>query len=184
MVTTTSSKRIRFGMVYEGARPAMDSSGFLKELGVVDAEGAEKDGQQFILFTVLKPRRTCEVQQAVDAYNSGSSEGIRLVQFGGEQQEVVTFERGHKFQLHPIYQTIRVADAAKDGSFWAWSSSGVAGDVNNKKRRRVINELESDLVEASIAPSAPKRASGKENHGSEPQVMISHYGLLCIGMFE
>jgi hypothetical protein len=183
-MTVASSKRILFGMVFEGPRPAIDGSGFLKDLGVIDAEGAEKNGQQFILFTVARPRRTSEVQQAIDAYNDSSAEAMRLVQFEGER--VVTFERGHRFQLHPIYQTIRTAETAKDNTFWSWSSTGVVGDANiSRKRRRVINELESDLVEASIIPAAPKRASGKENRGEEPQpqVMSPHYGLLCIGMF-
>ena len=56
-------------MIYKGMRPAIDGSGFLKELCIVDAEGAEKDRQQYLIFTLAKPRRTHDVQQAIEAYN-------------------------------------------------------------------------------------------------------------------
>lgn len=166
-------------MIYKGSRPAIDDSGFLKELCIVDAEGAEKDGQQYLIFTLAKPRRTHDVQQAIEAYNSGLDEALRFTQI-----DVVTFERGHGFHLHPIFHVIRKAQSSKSDTYWTWQNGG--DDANsNKKRRRVVNELESDLVEASILPAAPKRMSGKENRDEQQQQqqVIPHYGLLCIGMF-
>ena len=158
---------------------------FLNGLGVIEAEGCNKDGIHFMMLTVGKPRRTSDVEQAINAYNSGAEGGgISLVSFEGGLK-VVTFERGHKFQVHPIHRTIQAANSAGNGAYWAWGSA-----EEGKKRKRVINELESDLVEAAIIPVAEKRAShGKENKDVEQQVnqpaandFYSIEGILCIGM--
>jgi hypothetical protein len=177
-----AAKRIRFGIVFEGTLPALEDGHFLGGLGIVEAEGCTKDGNHFMLITVGRPRKTIDVEQAIKLFNSSAPEAaITPVSFQGGPF-VVTFERGHKFQLHPIYQTIQSANQSGDSAYWTW------GLIEGKKRRRVMSELESDLVEASILPTAPKRASGKEN--SDAQVMTQPseflcasgcYGLLCIG---
>ena len=181
-----AAKRIRFGIVFEGSLPSLEGGMFLNGLGIVEAEGCNKDGTHFMMLTVGKPRRTSEVEQAIEAFNGAASAGaaIRLVSFQGGPS-VVTFERGHKFQLHPIYQTIRSANDAGNAAYWAW------GSVEGRKRKRVINELESDLVESAILPTASKRASGAKESSSDAQVIrpsesdflsIGCCGLLCIGM--
>jgi len=175
-----ASKRIRFGIVFEGALPTLDGGMFLGGLGIVEAEGCTKDGIHFMVMTVGKARKTTEVEQAIEAHNRSAAEAaISLVSYQGGPC-VVTFERGHKFQLHPIYQTIQSASKAGNAAYWAW------GLIEGKKRRRVINELESDLVETSIVPNAPKRASGvgKENSDvqvKQPSEFLSDVGCCLIG---
>jgi hypothetical protein len=173
-----AAKRIRFGIVFEGALPALDGGMFLGGLGIVEAEGCTKDGIHFMVLTVGKPRKTIEVEQAVQLHNSAAEAAISLVSYQGGPC-VVTFERGHKFQLHPIYQTIQSANKAGNAAYWTW------GLIEGKKRRRVMNELESDLVEAALVPNASKRASGKENSDAQvtrPSEFLSDIGcLLCIG---
>lgn len=165
-----AAKRIRFGMVFEGTLPSLEDGQFLGSLGIVEAEGCTKDGNHFVLITVGKPRKTSEVEQAILAYTEAA---ITPVSYQGGPL-VVTFERGHKFQLHPIYQAIQSANQAGNEGYWTW------GLIEGKKRKRVINELESDLVETSIVPNASKRACGKENS----DVQVNMPSELCIGMSQ
>ena len=140
-------KRIRFGLVFEGARPSMNE--FLKEIGITEAEGIQKEGKHFIVFTVGKPRRVAEVQNSVDAYNRRSSEPIQLIPFC--DATVTTFERGNKFMSHPICQTI----AQKDETYWAWSLVM----AEQRAEQQMINDLEDSLepapAEASSSSTTP-----------------------------
>jgi hypothetical protein len=128
---TTTAKRIRFGLVFEGARPPMDD--FLREIGVTEAEGVQKDGKQYIVFTVAKPKRTSDVQASIDAYNRRHAGAVRLLPFCDSM--VTTFERGSKYLAHPIYQT--VAQTADD-SRWSWSLVMAEND-------RIADALEATL---------------------------------------
>ena len=209
-------KRIRFGLVFDGARPCMDGGDFLKEIGLVEVEGVQKDGKHHLLFTVCKPRRTLDVQSAIDAYNRRHGDVIR-------EATVTTFERGNKYLTHPICQAIQRSDA----SYWSWSvvmaedqmvndlestlSEAPAEDMpsmeapavedvqdvqetqapppspaKKQKRKRAISELQSNLVETVLVPSAAKRSSTIAKSGKENAQVGScfHYGLLCIGMFS
>ena len=122
-------KRIRFGLVFDGARPCMDGGDFLKEIGLVEVEGVQKDGKHHLLFTVCKPRRTLDVQSAIDAYNRRHGDVIR-------EATVTTFERGNKYLTHPICQAIQRSDA----SYWSWSVV--------MAEEQMVNDLESTLSEA------------------------------------
>ena len=152
----TTVKRIRFGLVFEGVRPPMEV--FLREVGMVEAEGIQKDGQHFIVFTVCKPRRVLDVQNAVDAYNRRSSDAIRLVPFC--DATVTTFERGNKFMSHPICQAI----AQKDETYWTWSLVMAEQQKQTVADQQMINDLE-----ASLDPAAPEdEASVPESSPSDP----------------
>ena len=188
------AKRIRFGFVFEGLRPDIGGQTPFADLDVAEAEGCEKDGRQFVVFTVCKPRRVSDVERVVEGL-----EGIRLVSLDGGPM-IATFERGHSYQGHPIYRTIQSLCANCDVSYWRWSLD----HPQQNRKKRVISELESDLADAVILPAAEKRASKKQRQedaecilplddegGVERQVEPAcpfrlpsscYYGLLCIGM--
>ena len=170
-----SLKRIRFGVVFKGERPNSDLD-FFRALDVVHAEGVEQDAMQFMMFTLQKPRRTVDVEHAM--------QGMQLIEFDG-MPKIVTFERGHRYQTHPIFQTIQAL--SKHQSFWTWKLE-IDGD---QRRKRVISELESDLV--NVVPECDKREPKKKEsfHNEngdrgQPQVRdVSSpcaHGLQCIGM--
>ena len=188
------AKRIRFGFVFEGQRPDIGGQTPFADLDVAEAEGCEKDGRQFVVFTVCKPRRVSDVERVVEGL-----EGIRLVSLDGGPM-IATFERGHSYQGHPIYRTIQSLCANCDVSYWRWSLD----HPQQNRKKRVISELESDLADAVILPAAEKRASKKQRQedaecilplddegGVQRQVEPAcpfrlpsscYYGLLCIGM--
>ena len=146
-----AGKRTRFGLVFDGTRaPAMGGE-FLKELEVIKAEGCEHDGKQFLIFTTNKPRKSSDVLDAVNTFNGATEEKMNLVSFEGGP-EVVVFERGNCFRTHPISKIIQAAMNGDDVS-WVWSVM-MDSDV---KKKRVVSELELDLVETSVRPSASKR---------------------------
>ncbi len=118
---------------------------FLKEIGITDAEGIQKEGKHFIVFTVGKPRRVADVQNSIDAYNRRSSEPIQLIPFC--DVTVTTFERGNKFMSHPISQII----AQKDETYWSWSLVM----AERRAEQQMINDLEDSLDPAPVeAPSS------------------------------
>lgn len=195
---------MRFGLVFEGTRTPAFGGGFLKDLEVTKAEGCEKDGKQFVILSVSKPRKASDVVKAVKAYNSDTQDKMMLVPFLNGP-EVVVFDRGNCYRAHPISKIIQEAVAAEDSWTWAVVAEGDAGtskkmcDVGGKKKKsdevgkpdagekpaaipvveeveetkkeetetkksaggskkkRAVNELESDLVEASIRPQSIKR---------------------------
>jgi hypothetical protein len=143
-----AGKRTRFALVFNGTRaPAMGGE-FLKELDVIKAEGCEHDGKQFVIFTTRKPRKSADVSNAVKAFNESAEEKMHLVSYENEP-EIVVFDRGNCYRKHPISKIIQSAMNGDDVS-WAWS---VMADSEAKKKRA------SDLVEASIRPSASKRVA-------------------------
>lgn len=149
-----SGKRTRFGLVFDGVRPPSMGGGFLKELDVIKAEGCEKDGKQFLIFTTNKPRRSNDVADSVRAFNESAPDDEKLALIAFENgPEVVVFERGNCFRTHPISKIIQ--GAMEDDGYWAWSVM-IDGD---RKKKRAVNELESDLVEAAIRPSSAKRVA-------------------------
>jgi hypothetical protein len=147
-----AGKRTRFALVFNGVRvPAMGGD-FLKELDVIKAEGCEHDGKQFVVFTTRRPRKASDVLSAISAFNATSEEKMQLIAHG-DGPEVVVFDRGNCYRSHPICKIVHAA-SGNDVS-WEWS---LLAD-SESKQKRVAGELESDLVEASIRPSAAKRAS-------------------------
>ena len=146
-----AGKRTRFALVFNGVRvPAMGGD-FLKELAVIKAEGCEHDGKQFVVFTTRKPRKAADVLSAISAYNAAAEEKMQLIAHEEEGPEVVVFDRGSCYRTHPICKLIHAA-SGNDVS-WEWS---LLVD-SESKQKRVACELETDLVEASILPSASKR---------------------------
>jgi hypothetical protein len=149
--SNTVSKRVRFGLVFEGTKAPAMGDGFLHELDVIQADGCEHEGNHFMIFTTTKPRRPADVLASVQAFNAtATEEKMTLIAFQGGP-EVAVFDRGQCFRSHPISRIIQGATAA--GEAWSWS---MLAD-SEKKKKRAINELESDLVDTVIIPSAPKR---------------------------
>jgi hypothetical protein len=93
------------------------------------------------------------VLSAIHAFNATVEEKMSLISYE-DGPEVVVFDRGNCYRSHPIYKIIQAAANGNDMS-WTWS---VVMDGEAKKRR-VASELESDLVETSIRPSATKRVA-------------------------
>jgi hypothetical protein len=147
----TSSKRVLFGLVFEGTKVPAMGDGFLHELDVFQADGCEHEGNHLMIFTTTKPRRPADVLAAVNAFNAtATDEKMSLIAFQ-DGPEVAVFDRGQCFRSHPISSIIQGATAA--GEAWSWS---MLAD-SERKKKRAINELESDLVETAIIPNAPKR---------------------------
>ena len=128
--------------------------GFLKDMDVIKAEGCEKDGKQFVIFTVSKPRKASEVLDSIKNYNEDAEEKMNLISFQ-DGPEVAVFDRGNCFRSHPISKIIQSAVAEEES--WVWS---VVVDSDGKKKR-AVNELESDLVETSIRPATTKRMASR-----------------------
>lgn len=149
-----AGKRTRFGLVFQGAQPPSMGGDFLKDLDVIKAEGCEKEGRQFLIFTTNRPRRSDDVLESLRAYNAQASEKVEPVSFENGPL-VAVFERGNCFRTHAISKIIQGAMEGDDG-YWVWSVM-MDGD---RKKKRAVNELESDLVETSIRPSASKRVAG------------------------
>ena len=146
-----AGKRTRFGLVFNGCKLPSMGGDFLKELDVTNAEGCEKDGKHFMIFTVNKPRRMEDVVESIQAFNAVASEEdrIKLVQYENEP-EVVVFAKGNCFKTHGISKIIHGED-----TYWEWS---VVVDGDGKKKR-AMSELSSDLVDAAIVPKCAKRVS-------------------------
>ena len=154
------SKRIRFGFVCSNATPF--SSDMLPSLAMRSMECVLSGEKQFVVFTVEKPIRMCDVLRAIEAFNSGAGEAaLKLVRFQESADLIVTFEKGQRFMQHPFYVVIQEAKKApvvegEPQRIWEWSVDGIPESVRHK---RVAGELTSDLVGDAILPSAPKRSS-------------------------
>lgn len=62
------TKRIRFGLIFVGPRPAADGS-FLGDLGIKFIEGCSVGERHYVLFALERPRRPVDVLNAVYEYN-------------------------------------------------------------------------------------------------------------------
>jgi hypothetical protein len=149
-----AGKRTRFALVFNGVRvPAMGGD-FLKELDVIKAEGCEHDGKQFVIFTTRKPRKAADVLSAVSAFNATTEDKMHLIAHE-DGPEVVVFDRGNCYRTHSICKIIQEAMSTGKDVSWAWS---LVVD-SESKQKRVASELETDMVETSILPSAAKRVA-------------------------
>ena len=152
------SKRIRFGFVCSNANPF--SYEMLPSLRMRSMECALSGDKQFVVFTVEKPVKACDVLKAIEGFNSGAGESaLNLEKFQDSEDFIVTFEKGQRFLQHPFYSVIQEVKKAPvvEGEaqrIWEWSIDGIPESMRHK---RVAGELSSDLVEDSIVPSAPKR---------------------------
>jgi hypothetical protein len=156
------TKRIRFGFVCRNA--SFVTADMLSPVRVRSMECAlSADGRQFVVFTVEKPIRACDVLKAVDAFNAEASDPITLEKFDGSDDMIVTFEKGQRYMQHPFYAVIQetkdqsVTEGCEASKVWEWSADGIPESMRHK---RVAGELVSDLVEDSIVPSASKRERG------------------------
>jgi hypothetical protein len=147
-----AGKRTRFALVFCGVRVPALGGDFLKELDVIKAEGCEHNGNQFVILTTRKPRRASDVLSALSAFNETTEEKMQLIAHENGP-EVVVFDRGNCYRTHPICKIINEAMTGGEDVSWAWS---LMMD-SESKQKRVASELESDLVETSIQPSAVKR---------------------------
>lgn len=127
---------------------------FLKELDVIKAEGCEHEGKQYLIFTTRKPRKAADVLSAIHGFNETTEDKMNLVAHE-DCPEIVVFERGNCYRTHPISKIIQAAMANGDDVSWEWS---LMVD-SESKQKRVASELETDMVETSIRPSATKRAT-------------------------
>lgn len=143
------TKRIRFGFVCSTTTPPVTSE-MLCSIGIRSMECALHEDKQFVVFTVDKPTRASDVLSSLQ-------DGFCLEKFDGCDDLIVTFEKGQRYLQHPFYvvvQGVKSAAVEDDASprYWQWISDG-----EPVKRKRVVGELASDLVEESINPSATKR---------------------------
>ena len=172
------TKRIRFGFVCSNATPpiTLDTLAPLVPRSVECALLGEK---QFVVFTVDKSARACDILAAVTGL------GLELEKFEGCDELIVTFEKGQRYLQHPFYrlvQGVRQEDAANSvvdapQRFWQWVSDG----TEPVKRKRLAGELASDLVDEAITPSAPKRehvASGLKEDMDKVCVLTAYVPLL------
>ena len=136
------TKRMRFGLVFNGTMPSMES-GFLKEIGPIRAEGCCSDGKNYMMLCTRRPRKASDVVELIASYKrAGELSDMELL----GDEKITVFEKGNKFRVHPIGQTI--LRMTQDPSYWSWPQ-GVTS------KRRALSELESDLVR--VEPTAPKR---------------------------
>jgi hypothetical protein len=153
------TKRIRFGFMCSNATPV--TSEMLCSVGVRSVECALNGEKQFVVITMDKPMRASDVLSSL-------KDGLCLEKFENCDDLIVTFEKGQRYLQHPFYvvvQGVKSAATEDDATlrYWQWVSDG-----EPVKRKRVVGELLSDLVEESINPSAPKRERvGSKEKNSE-----------------
>lgn len=140
------SKRTRFGIVFEGPAPDL-GAGFLKRLNITDAEGCAQDGVQYVLLRTGKPRASIDVAECA------AEHALKLIRFQPSEPEVMVFEKGSKFRVHPMGRFIH--SMRRDASYWRWP------DGQPRRKKRVAAELQSDLVETTIVPASTKRVAIK-----------------------
>jgi len=68
------NRRIRFGLIFVGPRPATDG-GFLRELGIRQIEGCSLQNKHYVIFTVERPKKSSDILNAVGAQNRVNSRG-------------------------------------------------------------------------------------------------------------
>lgn len=153
------SKRIRFGFVCGNANPV--TSDALASIRVRSMEGALCESKQYVVFTVEKPMKACDVLKALEVFNANTGEetAVALEKFKDSDDMIVTFEKGQRFLQHPFYVVIREAKKVpiaegESPIVWEWTVDGIPESMRHK---RVAGELLSDLVDDSIFPSSQKR---------------------------
>ncbi len=158
------SKRIRFGLVCRNT--SFITADMLPSLRVRSLECALLAEKQFVVFTVEKPIKACDVLKSIDEFNGSATEPLTLEKFNEDDESmIVLFEKGQRFLQHPFYaaiQEVRDSSSTSGGEepkIWEWTADGVPDSSrHHHNSKRVVGELASDLVEDSILPSAPKRA--------------------------
>ena len=182
------SKRIRLGFVCSNANPF--SSDMLPSLSMRSMECVLLGEKQYVIFTVEKPVRVCDVLKAIEGFNSGAGElALKLEKFQDNEELIVKFEKGQRFMQHPFYTLIQEAKKipvveGEPQRIWEWGVDGIPGSVRHK---RVAGELTSDLVEDSILPSDPKRSTGPPSKQSDEDAMkvcVVSLSLVCIRCVE
>jgi hypothetical protein len=164
------SKRIRFGFVCGNANPV--TSDALACIRVRSMEGALCESKQYVIFTVEKPMKACDVLKALDEFNANAGEAaVNLEKFKDSEDMIVTFEKGQRFMQHPFYVVIQEAKKVpivegESPIVWEWTVDGIPESMRHK---RVAGELLSDLVDDSIFPSSNKR----ERNSKESEVGFS-----------
>jgi hypothetical protein len=150
------TKHIRFGFVCRNA--SFVTADMLPSLHVKSMECALTGDKQFVVFTVEKPIRACDVVKAVEEFNANGTVPVTLEKFNDSEDMIVVFEKGQRYLQHPFYSVIQEAKNSDQPQIWEWTSDGVPESMRSK---RVAGDLVSDLVEDSILPSAPKRDRSK-----------------------
>ena len=153
------TKRMRYGFVCSNATGPLKADMF-PSLVVRSIEAALSGERLFVVLAVEKAVKAQDVLSAVSNFNASAGEDAKicLEKFEDCQDTIITFDKGQLYLQHPFYvivQGIR-SSARVEGEpprFWEWTSDS----TQLKKRKRVAEELDSDLVVESISPSAPKR---------------------------
>ena len=70
------NRRIRFGLIFVGPRPAVDG-GFLRDLGIRHIEGCSLKNRHYVLFTLKRARRSRDILNAVEAQNRLNGRGAQ-----------------------------------------------------------------------------------------------------------
>lgn len=70
------NRRIRFGLVFVGPRPATDGE-FLRDLGIRHIEGCSLKNRHYVLFTLKRARRSKDILNAVEAQNKLNNRGAQ-----------------------------------------------------------------------------------------------------------
>ena len=143
------AKRMRFGLVFKFAEKVGDD--LLNLLQVKKAEGCIKDGQNFAMITTVKPCKVVDIVKGIAVFNQDRQEKLVCVPYA-DGPEVAVFDKGNAFREHAIYKVIE--EMRNDASYWSWFLGG-----GGAKKKRVLGELESDLVQSSFTPVSSKRVS-------------------------
>ena len=70
------NRRIRFGLVFVGPRPASDGE-FLRDLGIRHIEGCSLKNRHYVIFTLKRARRSKDILNAVEAQNRLNGRGAQ-----------------------------------------------------------------------------------------------------------
>lgn len=171
------TKRTRFGFVC--GNTSFVTADMLPSLRVKSMECVlTANKKQFVVFTVEKPVRASDVLKSIEGFNSSSSTPLTLEKFNEDDVcMIVTFEKGQRFMQHPFYSIVQEVkeDSSNDpemraSKVWEWTATfNNSMPSASKQKKRVVDELASDLVEDAILPSASKR----ERNGPKPSPLLS-----------
>lgn len=182
------SKRIRFGFVC--GHTNFVNAEMLPSIRIQSMECAlASNGKQYVVFTVSKPMKACDVLKSIHEFNEKATEPLVLEPFkvDGMAEDasglmIVTFEKGQRFLQHPFYaiiQELKIQDGRESSSspkVWEWTADGMPVSSRHK---RVVGELVSDLVQDAILPSAPKRGRGGHKNAAQEVIQLLLLRFYC-----
>ena len=120
------NRRIRFGLVFVGPRPATDGE-FLRGLGIRHIEGCSLKNRHYVLFTLKRARRSKDILNAVEAQNKLNNRGAQT----DLEEELMLASDGLLIDGASTIVLVPVNAESKDGDGGGTSALSAASDQSS-----------------------------------------------------